>query len=336
MSDIASDDKFQSRIQKMQLLRNDNPRLDTPENIIRKAVERKYPRLNFEDSRKIVNDLVTKPTSEKIKIGNEEVRIDDLTEYVADNIELINAGSSEYGASSLGEYFGWIEEAQSVIKHMNDGEVTPQDLDDKHNLLTNFQQREVDLMVCISLYRRCNLENPRIKQKYDELNKKLLRLREIRSAIENSTKDRVDEKKIEDNDKSPEFLKATLYLHFLALLHNEIQENRQIVSEEDRRKLNVYSSSFVNTPYIWNNIKRNSMPQQASYRESLAEKFVESKPEVHSREAIEHKLMILSGRIKAIPSESKNTMVNVRERAFDINRYMQLKKLQEAQTNLHN
>ena len=84
------------------------------------------------------------------------------------------------------------------------------------------------------------------------------------------------------------------------------------------------------------NIKKNNLLRKSAYRESLAEKFVESKPEVHSREAIEHKLMILSGRIKAIPSESKNTMVNVRERAFDINRYMQLKKLQEAQTNLHN
>lgn len=331
MSDIASDDKFQSRIQKMQLLRNDNPRLDTPENIIRKAVERKYPRLNFEDSRKIVNDLVTKPTSEKIKIGNEEVRIDDLTEYVADNIELINAGSSEYGASSLGEYFGWIEEAQSVIKNMNDGEVTPQDLDDKHNLLTNFQQREVDLMVCISLYRRCNLENPRIKQKYDELNKKLLRLREIRSAIENSTKDRVDEKKIEDNDKSPEFLKATLYLHFLALLHNEIQENRQIVSEEDRRKLNVYSSSFVNSSYILDNIKKNNLLRKSAYRESLAEKFVESKPEVHSREAIEHKLMILSGRIKPEFRDSNYDASKIRERVFDMNKYLQLKRMQDGQ-----
>ena len=331
MSDIASDDKFQSRIQKMQLLRNDNPRLDTPENIIRKAVERKYPRLNFEDSRKIVNDLVTKPTSEKIKIGNEEVRIDDLTEYVADNIELINAGSSEYGASSLGEYFGWIEEAQSVIKHMNDGEVTAQDLDDKHNLLTNFQQREVDLMVCISLYRRCNLENPRIKQKYDELNKKLLRLREIRSAIENSTKDRVDEKKIEDNDKSPEFLKATLYLHFLALLHNEIQENRQIVSEEDRRKLNVYSSSFVNSSYILDNIKKNNLLRKSAYRESLAEKFVESKPEVHSREAIEHKLLILSGRIKPEFRDSNYDVSKIRERVFDMNKYLQLKRMQDGQ-----
>lgn len=336
MNDISANEKILTRIQKMQMLRNDNPRLDPPENIVRKAVERRYPRLNFEDSRKIVNDLVTKPTSEKIKVGNEEVRIDDLTEYVADNIELINAGSSEYGASSLGEYFGWIEEAQTVIKHMNDGEVTIQDLDDKQALLTNFQQREVDLMVCLSLYRRCNLENPRIKQKFEELNKKLLRLREIRSAIENSTKDRIDEKRLDDEEESHEFVKSALYLHFLALLQEEIQENRQIVSDEDRRKLNVYTSSFVNTPYIWNNIKRNSMPQQASYRESLAEKFVESKPEVHSREAIEHKLMILSGRIKTIPSESKNTMANVRERAFDINRYMQLKKLQEAQLNLHN
>ena len=128
------------------MLRNDSSRLDTPENIVRKAVERLYPRINAEDSRRIVTGLVTQPTSSKIKIGDEEIRIDYLNEYVADNIELINAGSSEYGSSSMGEYFGWIEEGQSVIRNMTDGEITVQDLEEKHDLLSNFQQREVDLM----------------------------------------------------------------------------------------------------------------------------------------------------------------------------------------------
>lgn len=31
----------------------------------------------------------------------------------------------------MNEYFTWIEEGQTIVKHMNDGEVTPQDFAEK-------------------------------------------------------------------------------------------------------------------------------------------------------------------------------------------------------------
>ncbi len=332
MADVSQNEDKLNRIRKMQMLRDGNPRLDTPKNLVRKAVERRYPRISAEESRMIVYELVSKPNNVKLKIGNEEIRIDDLSEYVADNIELINAGSSDYGSSSEGEYFGWIDEAQSVIGNMNDGEVTVQDLDDKHDLLKNFQQREVDLMTCISLYQRCNLENPEVKKKYDFLRLKLLRLREIRSAVENSTKDRVDEKERSENENNftADFAKTQVYLHYLTLLSSEVKENRQIVSEEDRRRLNVYNTAYVNTAYVLENIGRVSEPGEI-YRESLAEQLVMKKEEKQpqSRESIEQKLLALSGRKAPLRKEPEYDYDKTRARAFDMNRYLMLKKAQE-------
>ena len=327
-----SDNGGESRIRKMEMLRNDSSRLDTPENIVRKAVERLYPRINAEDSRRIVTGLVTQPTSSKIKIGDEEIRIDYLNEYVADNIELINAGSSEYGSSSMGEYFGWIEEGQSVIRNMTDGEITVQDLEEKHDLLSNFQQREVDLMTCIALYKRCNLEDERIKKKFEELNKKLLRLREIRSAVETSTKDKVDEKNRPENNVARDIIKAQVYLNFLSLVGREVEDGKQLVSPEERRQLNIISNSYVNVPYVLESISRASQ-RKDNFRESLAERYVMQKEEAkpQTRESIEHKLAVLSGRRAPLRQEPEYDYSQTRARAFDMNKYLMLKKLKESQ-----
>lgn len=327
-----SDNGGESRIRKMEMLRNDSSRLDTPENIVRKAVERLYPRINAEDSRRIVTGLVTQPTSSKIKIGDEEIRIDYLNEYVADNIELINAGSSEYGSSSMGEYFGWIEEGQSVIRNMTDGEITVQDLEEKHDLLSNFQQREVDLMTCIALYKRCNLEDERIKKKFEELNKKLLRLREIRSAVETSTKDKVDEKNRPENNVARDIIKAQVYLNFLSLVGREVEDGKQLVSPEERRQLNIISNSYVNVPYVLESISRASQ-RKDNFCESLAERYVMQKEEAkpQTRESIEHKLAVLSGRRAPLRQEPEYDYSQTRARAFDMNKYLMLKKLKESQ-----
>lgn len=326
---MAEDKVGTNRIQKAEMLRDDMRRLDTPENIIRKAVERKYPKINAEESRKIITELVTKPGDTRIRIGDEDVRIDSLNEYVADTIELINAGSSDYGSSSESEYFGWIQEGQDVIQNMNDGDITVQDLDDKHKLLHDFEQREVDLMTCISLYKRCDLENPKIRQKYEELSKKLLRLREIRSAVENSTKDKVDEKP--QQKTTEDALKAQVYIHFLAASSREIQENRQIVSEEERRRLNITGNSYVNTKYILDRINV-VLRQEKMFRESLVERFVMQKQDklLSNRESIEHKLMVLSGRRAPQRQEAEYDYSQTRARAFDLNKYLELKKQLES------
>lgn len=90
-----SDNGGESRIRKMEMLRNDSSRLDTPENIVRKAVERLYPRINAEDSRRIVTGLVTQPTSSKIKIGGEKTQV------------MVSADIRKYGFHNrIGDFFG--------------------------------------------------------------------------------------------------------------------------------------------------------------------------------------------------------------------------------------
>lgn len=325
--------KTGQRMRKAELIRDDSPKVDTPENIIRKAVERKYPRLSYEESRKAVNDLVTKPADSKIKIGSEEIRIDDLNIWVADSIEAINSGSSEYGASSVGEYFGWIERGKKVIKDMNDGEITQDDLNEKHGLLNDFRQREVDLMTCVALYQRCNLEKPEVKKKYDELLRKLIKLREIRSAVENSTRDEVDKEKRPEAELARQYARSLLYFKALDLLYEEVKSGRPVISDEDKRKLGIYYEPYVNSVYILNSVSRSSQ-REDYYRESLAEKFVMKKNEGRSEDklSISQKLAMLSGRIMPLNNnEAKGNSVEQNKRAFDINTYIMIKKMRENQ-----
>lgn len=332
MSDNVNDSQSDSRIEKMEMLKDNNPKLDTPENIVRKAVERKYPRLTYEESRKVVNDLVTKPSDGKIKIGDEEIRIDGLSEYVADSIEAINSGSSEYGASSMGEYFGWIETGKKIIKNMTDGEITKNDLDSKHHFLQDFQQREVDLMTCIALYRNCNLDDPLIKSKYDELNRKLIKLREIRSSVENSTTDKVDEKTLPENELAKRAALGMVYIAVLDKLYIEAKTKSSQISDEQKRSLNIYNNGYVNSEYILSSIRRANFHNE-NYKESLAEIFVIQKQELkpQSRESIEHKLAILSGRRSPVRTEPEYEYEQTRARSFDMNKYMMLKKQREEQ-----
>ena len=96
-----------SRIGKMEVFKDDNHRIEKPAKIVQRVLEAKYPRMSQEDSRRIIREIASKPADMKIKVEGEDIRIDHLTLYVANSIESINSGSSDYGASSKSEYFSF-------------------------------------------------------------------------------------------------------------------------------------------------------------------------------------------------------------------------------------
>lgn len=331
-------------VNRMEVFKDDNHRVEKPEAIVRRVVEKKYPKLSYEKTSAVVNELVTKPRDEKIRVADEDIRVDTLTEYVADMIEKMNASESDGGDSSLSEYFQWIESGQNILSHMNDGFVSYADLEERNALLKEFEQREVDLMTCISLYRRCNLADPRVKKKYTELNRKLVKLREIRSAITTSTKDKVDEKKAPSAENSEEKKRnaaevardgalAMVYAGVLTRLGQEVMENKSLISDEQKRALNIYFEPHVNDQYVLSSIQRD-LERQDDFQESLAERLLQKRTaqQDSSLNATQMRLAELSGRVQNADYVNRKT-VDVRNRTFDMNRYMMLRKKEELEYN---
>lgn len=312
----------------MEVFRDDNHRVEKPEAIIRRVVEKKYPKLSYEQTSNVISDLISKPGDTKIRVADEDIRVDSLTEYVADMMEKMNASESDGGDSSLSEYYQWIENGQKILSHMNDGFVSHEDLNERNELLNDFEQREVDLMTCISLYRRCNMEDPRIKQKYELMNRKLVKLREIRSAIKTSTKDKVDEKQSSSAEKARDGAVAMVYAGVLTKLGAEALKGSPQISDEQKRALNVYYEPHVNDKYIMASI-RSDLQNQGRFQESLAEELLQHRAAMQEQnlQSVQMRLAQLSGRVQ-MSSQAPRKSVNVQNRTFDMNRYMMLKQKQ--------
>ena len=313
----------------MEVFRDDNHRVEKPEAIIRRVVEKKYPKLSYEQTSHVISDLISKPADAKLKVGDEEIRVDSLTEYVADMMEKMNASESDGGDSSMSEYYQWIESGQEILSHMNDGFVSHEDLNERNELLSDFEQREVDLMTCISLYRRCNLQDPRIRQKYELMNRKLVKLREIRSAIKTSTKDKADEKQSSSAEKARDGALAMVYAGVLTKLGAEALKDSPQISDEQKRALNVYYEPHVNDKYIMASIQAD-LQNQGRFQESLAEELLQHRAAMKEQnlQSVQMRLAQLSGRVQ-MPSQEQKKPVNVQNRTFDMNRYMMLKQKQE-------
>ena len=129
-----------------------------------------------------------------------------------------------------------------------------------------------------------------------------------------------------------DIIKAQVYLNFLSLVGREVEDGKQLVSPEERRQLKNISNSYVNVPYVLESISR-ALQRKDNFRESLAERYVMQKEEAkpQTRESIEHKLVVLYGRRAPLLKETEYEYSQTRARAFDMNKYLMLKKLKESQ-----
>lgn len=174
-----------------------------PRNIMFNALGGKDGRLNAPEKMNLVQKVLYASQDEVVNDGEENKKlsqfVNDLAEAIekdtfyfeqANSIERINCETS-----TMNEYFTWIEEGQTIVKHMNDGEVTPQDFAEKNDFLDMSFQRETELLTCLGLYERSmQMGNQDAKVRFDELRLKLQKLREIRSSIETTCNHEVDHK----------------------------------------------------------------------------------------------------------------------------------------------
>ena len=162
--------------------------LSNPRSIISKAVKQEYPDLSHDEVQKTTRELVLAPNNSRIQVGKQEVPVEDLQFKIAESIELLNSETN-----SQQEYFGWFEDCSRILYNMNDGYVTDSDLRERNDWLDDSYTREAELMTCLGLYK--NSTFPEARQKYDQIYNKLVKLRQLRNAIKDSTGAVSDEKK---------------------------------------------------------------------------------------------------------------------------------------------
>ena len=170
------------------------------------------------------------------------------------------------------------------------------------------------------------LADPKVKAKYDELNKKLVKLREIRSAVVTSTRDRSDEKALDESGKARDKALAIVYTGVLTALYREATTGKPAMSDEDKRKLNVYFEPDVSHNYLINSLRSRPM---SYFNESLAEQYLEKRGSVCDKESLTRHIMALSGRMTSPQQREAVKPVNQRKQMFDMQRYLMLKNRME-------
>ncbi|MGN0914081.1 MAG: hypothetical protein ACI4OW_04215 [Alphaproteobacteria bacterium] len=295
-------------------------------NVISKVLARDYGYIKEEERERVARQVMTVPRDSVIKIGHEEVYVDkfqneignSLLEFeLAESIERINCGTT-----TQEEYFNWIEEGRDIIAHCNDGEYTKDDEKERNDFVEQSFQREIELMTCISLYEHNRCEGAAAKCEF--LKQKLLKLREIRSAILNSTKNKADEKV----STKEEYEKAVEYRRLLRQM-KELEELREagmaqrLLAEKERLGCRHDRDTDLTTPgFFYGSLVLAGMMQNDGYTyhipctNSPAERLALHKARKETREDVQHRLEILSGRrppLKDLPSYDYD---NIRKRMF--------------------
>lgn len=158
----------------------------SPKVIVAQAVKREYPTLPYDEVQKATRELVLAPRKATVKVGKEEIPVEDLQFKIAESIEIINSETT-----SSQEYFSWFEDCAEIMRNMNDGYISDSDLNDRNEWISYSYTREAEIMTCLALYQ--NSTFPEAKKKYDDLYNKLVKLRQIRNAIKEGTASHSDE-----------------------------------------------------------------------------------------------------------------------------------------------
>lgn len=180
--------------------------------IVRNALKKTYKQLDERALEQTTRETMLAPKDRMIPVGGHNISASDLRQKVAQTIENLGSNpeqnldqafdlqmmvahsleSINSETNSSQEYFRWLDDASDIIKNMNDGFVSQSDLDERNEFLEMSHQREAELLVCLSLY--ANSNSPRAAEQADLIRYKLKKLREMRSAIENTTRDKADVK----------------------------------------------------------------------------------------------------------------------------------------------
>ncbi len=170
--------------------------------ILNQAIQKQYPDLDKQNLNRIARETVFAPSRRMVEIDEqrrlsgsdlrfvvanslEQAPIRDQVFAYANSIETLNCETS-----SVEEFFRWLSETTTILKHMNDGYVTEEDAAERQSFLNFTDQREAELMVCLGLYQ--SSKSPQAEERAKFIRYKLQKLREMRTSIKFLTKDAAD------------------------------------------------------------------------------------------------------------------------------------------------
>lgn len=187
--------------------------------VIQKYLKKQYPDMEKQEANTLCREIVFAPENYVSKVNDNPKPIKPLRENLADFIErdkankdfipysldaeiadLIEKNNCE--TSSMNEYYRWISATADILRHMNDGCVTHEDVAERNEFINMSYDRESEILLCLALYEGAG--KAANKAKMDTLKFKLARLREMRSIVRN-TSTLVNSKTLEDRTKIQEY-----------------------------------------------------------------------------------------------------------------------------------
>ena len=184
---------------------------------VKEGIKKAHPHLSDKQAEKASEQLMSNNNNGKVKVGDTEVSVADFAYAVALSIQTINSETSPQE-----EFYRWIDDAKLVISEMTDNNITESDLKHREEFLADMDQREVEIKTCLSLYETAAFSgSARVREQAQKqlefLRMKYAKLLELRSAVKNSTKSRMQvilEPKVQED----EHIRGKLYimaLHYM-------------------------------------------------------------------------------------------------------------------------
>ena len=269
--------------------------------------------------------LLTDKAMQAESVGKNKT-YDDFLFNIAESLECVRCETT-----SQNEYFNWIDESEQIIKHMTDGNISKQDLSERNNFISMSWQRESELLTCLALYEQS--DNPLAKKRHAELMLKLVRLRQLRSAVLVGTQNTSDERHLTPEQK--ERLRAIARVLAEMREYDEIADHHNEILLNHLRQLRISHETdveFYKEYSFYTRMledERHTEENQKRKQRDFALWLAEVRHQNDTREDIGKRIFRLTGRkMNDKPSE---TAVRRHERAFDANAFMRLKQLRGLQ-----
>lgn len=254
----------------------------SPQNIVKNAVSKMYPHMEEMQKNAVSKNILSLDSSVKIKVDGVEHSGDDFVFSIAERIDQIDAGVSRQN-----EYHEVIDDAKDIVDSMACG-FTEEELKTRNEFIEHTIQREAEIITCLALY--ASSKSPKAKVKIAEMQKRLLRIREGRSAVINGTKSTADkaEEQIKQDKANGTYDENKVFMPNIAsrssmLILGSALANYDKLNDDDKKRHGFYHGTLEevaqkNSPerclsMVESIMQRTSYIEEMSARESSAERI---------------------------------------------------------------
>lgn len=114
--------------------------------LIQKGLEHAYPRISKDEKEALAFQLEVKSDG-KVKVGDQEITVGELDFIVANSIQTITS-------ETVRKMIFYLVETGRHYKICQPSGVTKEELERRNEFLTDLDQRETEVKMCIALYQR--------------------------------------------------------------------------------------------------------------------------------------------------------------------------------------